>query len=252
MQIDWITVSAQIVNFLVLVYLLQHFLYQPVVRAMDKREQRITNRLEDARQRESEAGEKIDAYEHKRQELESERKSTIEQYRKEAQEEKRRLLEEAREEVGETKRQWQQQAEREKREFLEALRGQAEQAVATIARKVLADLADADLEQKVVEAFVGRLAEVDEETRRTFAEPDGKLSISTAFELDERRREDLARAVKEHIGENLDVDFQVAPELVCGVRLGDDGHALDWNVADYMGQVTERMDRVIDNAVRQG
>ena len=37
MQIDWITVAAQIVNFLVLVWILQRLLYRPVTRAMARR-----------------------------------------------------------------------------------------------------------------------------------------------------------------------------------------------------------------------
>jgi len=252
MQIDWITVSAQIVNFLVLVYLLQHFLYQPVVRAMDRREQRISGRLEDAQQREADASEKIDAYEQKKTELENERQSMIEQYKQEAQEEKQRLMEEAREDVQHTKSQWQRQAEREKQEFLDGLRGQVEQAVAEVARKVLADLADAELEERVIETFVQRLKDMDDEIRRTFAEPDGKLCISTAFELDEARRERLTGAVNEQIGKDLAVDFELDPELVCGVRIADDGHAVDWNLADYVDQVAERMESAVESAARQG
>ena len=37
MLIDWFTVGAQIVNFLVLVGLLKYFLYEPILKAMDKR-----------------------------------------------------------------------------------------------------------------------------------------------------------------------------------------------------------------------
>ncbi len=48
MQIDWLTVIAQIVNFLILVWLLKRFLYQPVINAMDQREQRIAERLQKA------------------------------------------------------------------------------------------------------------------------------------------------------------------------------------------------------------
>ena len=45
MDVDWITVSAQIVNFLILVWLLKRFLYRPVLNAMNRREQRIHQRL---------------------------------------------------------------------------------------------------------------------------------------------------------------------------------------------------------------
>ena len=51
MLIDWFTVCAQIVNFLVLVALLKHFLYGPILRAMDAREQTIAGRLAEAQQK---------------------------------------------------------------------------------------------------------------------------------------------------------------------------------------------------------
>ena len=44
MQIDWLTVAAQIVNFLVLVWLLQRFLYKPITNAMHRREERILSK----------------------------------------------------------------------------------------------------------------------------------------------------------------------------------------------------------------
>ena len=48
MLIDWFTVVAQIVNFLVLVALLKHFLYGRLVEAIDAREKRIAARLAEA------------------------------------------------------------------------------------------------------------------------------------------------------------------------------------------------------------
>ena len=41
MTIDWITVAAQIANFLVLVWLLRRFLYRPILDGIDAREAEI-------------------------------------------------------------------------------------------------------------------------------------------------------------------------------------------------------------------
>jgi F-type H+-transporting ATPase subunit b len=38
MLIDWFTVAAQAINFLILVWLLKRFLYKPVLNAVDARE----------------------------------------------------------------------------------------------------------------------------------------------------------------------------------------------------------------------
>ena len=48
MLIDWFTVGAQALNFLVLVWLLKRFLYKPILNAVDAREKRIAAELADA------------------------------------------------------------------------------------------------------------------------------------------------------------------------------------------------------------
>ena len=48
MLIDWFTVLAQLVNFLILVWLLKRFLYRPILDAIDAREKRIAAELADA------------------------------------------------------------------------------------------------------------------------------------------------------------------------------------------------------------
>jgi len=54
-EVDWFTVGAQLLNFAILFALLARFLYRPIVDAIDEREARIRERLEEAEQRESEA-----------------------------------------------------------------------------------------------------------------------------------------------------------------------------------------------------
>ena len=45
MLIDWFTVGAQALNFLILVWLMKHFLYQPILHAIDAREKKIAAEL---------------------------------------------------------------------------------------------------------------------------------------------------------------------------------------------------------------
>ena len=48
MLIDWFTVGAQALNFIILVWLLKRFLYKPILNAVDAREKRIAAELADA------------------------------------------------------------------------------------------------------------------------------------------------------------------------------------------------------------
>ena len=48
MLIDWFTVAAQALNFLILVWLMKRFLYKPILNAIDAREKLIAKELADA------------------------------------------------------------------------------------------------------------------------------------------------------------------------------------------------------------
>ena len=48
MKIDWFTVIAQVINFLILVWLLKRFLYKPILNAIDEREKKIAAQIKDA------------------------------------------------------------------------------------------------------------------------------------------------------------------------------------------------------------
>ena len=56
MLINWFTVAAQIVNFLILVALLKRFLYGPIVAAMSAREGRIAAQLTEAQRKKAAGG----------------------------------------------------------------------------------------------------------------------------------------------------------------------------------------------------
>jgi len=66
MLLDWFTIGAQALNFLILVWLLKHFLYQPILHAIDAREKLIAKELADADAKKSEAQKERDAFQKKR------------------------------------------------------------------------------------------------------------------------------------------------------------------------------------------
>ncbi len=242
MEIDWITVSAQIVNFLILVGLLKHFLYQPIIRAMDAREQRITERLHEAQARETQADEKARLYQEKSEELERLRDEILSKAREEAEQQQKRMLDEARAEVGETREQWQRQANQEKEEFLGNLRRQTVETIQAIARKALSELADVELEERLVHIFLERLKSLDKEARQALSQTDEPVRILSAFELDSTLRGRLTRAVHEHLAEDIEVDYAYSPDLLCGIELTSGGRRLSWNLANFSEELSARIE----------
>jgi hypothetical protein len=84
MLIDWFTVGAQVINFLVLVWLLKRFLYRPILDAIDAREQRIAAELADADAKRAEAKQERETFQHKNEEFDEQRAALLAQATDEA------------------------------------------------------------------------------------------------------------------------------------------------------------------------
>src|ERR1700677_917919 len=99
MPIDWFTVVAQAINFLILVWLLKRFLYKPILHAIDEREKGIAGQLAEAEAKKAEAQKERDDFQHKNEAFDQERASLLKRAANEANAERQRLLDEARKDV---------------------------------------------------------------------------------------------------------------------------------------------------------
>ena len=96
MLINWFTVLAQIVNFLILVVLLKFLLYDRIIKAMDEREAKIRSRLNEAKAKAKEAEQEADTFRSKNQELEDMREAMLAQAKEDAEAHRKELTEQAR------------------------------------------------------------------------------------------------------------------------------------------------------------
>jgi len=252
MDIDWITVSAQIVNFLILVWLLKRFLYQPVIRAMDLREQRISDQLSDAQARERQADEAVAQYHEKTKMLELQRDEIMAEAHRHAAQQKKQLLDEAREEVAEAREHWHRQVQQEKAEFLDDLRCHISNATQKIARNALIDLADIELEKQIIQAFLNQLYSLDRESRQRLLNAIDNTSESvrviSTFVLEAATRRHITQMIHAHLKEGVAVEYEESPELLCGVVLSAGEQQLGWNLAGYLQQLSEQFEQTLVTA----
>ena len=96
MPIDWFTVVAQAINFLILVWLLKRFLYKPILHAIDEREKGIAAQLAEAEAKKAEAQKERDDFQHKNEAFDQARAALLEKAEDEAKVERQRLLDGAR------------------------------------------------------------------------------------------------------------------------------------------------------------
>lgn len=252
MLIDWFTVIAQIVNFLVLVFLLRYFLYGPIIRAMDAREARIAEDLEAAERKRKEAAEEIAAYQEKNRELEATRDKWLNEAKEEAETRRKELTKKARQEVNEAKERWYAALEQEKEAFLQALRQRVGRESYAILQRALADLADEELDKQIIAVFERRLNELDEEARReigdALAEESEEIVIHSAHDLPEEMRQRLVEAAASlHTDSNnqLPINFQTNPDLIGGLEMRAAGYKIAWSLADYLESLEESVNEAL-------
>ncbi len=122
MLIDWFTVAAQAVNFLILAWLLKRFLYGPIITAMQDRRKRLADELNNAREAREKANRQTEELSRMRETLERESQSMLAEARKTADERREHWLSEARAEVQERSKAWAEALEREQATIAEHLR----------------------------------------------------------------------------------------------------------------------------------
>ncbi|MEX0449241.1 F0F1 ATP synthase subunit delta [Spiribacter sp. 221] len=252
MAIDWVTVAAQVVNFLILVFLLKRFLYNPVIRVMDRREQRISDRLERARVREEEAESRAEEYEQAQQALAAERDRRLEAARQEAEESRQRLIDEARAEVAERRQQWRDALSSDQERVEHALHRQVVESVTDIARRVLDDLAGESLEARVVERFLERLENDDDVSRddlESLLDENSRLLVRSRFELGEPARKRLAEVLENRLGRVPELRVETDDSLICGIAVEGEGQRIGWSIDAYMDMVDRQLGNLLERTV---
>src|SRR5271168_198154 len=161
MLIDWFTVGAQALNFIVLVWLLKRFLYKPILNAVDAREKRIAAELADADAKMAEAQRERDEFLHKNEEFDQQRTSLLSKATDDANAERQRLLDDARKAADALSAKRGEAMRSDANNLNQAIRRRTQQEVFAIARKALSDLATANLEERMCDVFIGRLRTMD-------------------------------------------------------------------------------------------
>jgi F-type H+-transporting ATPase subunit b len=236
--IDWFTVGAQVVNFLVLVWLLHRFLYGPITRAMRERQERIDATVDDARRLQDEAVAERERLRDEHARFAAERDERTRRLHEEIDDQRRSQLERVRREVDDLRTRWHEAVDREREGFLLELRTRAGEQVVAAVRRALRELADVSLEERTVLRFVDRIGEADDDQRRLLASAaasDGdRVVVRSAFAVPDGLEKRLEDAVGELLGGVGEVRFEVAPELIGGVELRAGGHALSWTFDEYL------------------
>jgi F-type H+-transporting ATPase subunit b len=249
MPIDWFTVVAQAINFLLLVWLLKRFLYKPILHAIDEREKGIAAQLAEAEATKAEAQKERDDFQHKNEALDQARAGLLKKAEDEAKAERQRLLDGARKDADALRAKRQDALRDEQLNLGKEIARWTQKQVFAVSRKTLADLATASLEERMVEVFVQRLSALTgaakEELAATLKASTQPARVRSAFDLPPAQRKAIESAVNKTFGAEAHVQFETAPELVSGIELSTNGQKVAWSIADYLATLEKSVGELL-------
>ena len=256
MLIDWFTVGAQSLNFVILVWLMKRFLYQPILNAIDAREKSIADELTRADTMSQQAKQEKISYESKNLDFDHQREQLIAEATKAANSERQRLLEVARKtaEALETK---QQKALQNKMQALhDTIRQAVQKQLFAMAKNALRDLAAVDIESQIVAVFTQQLRDInnDQKSALQAALKATQLTVLSSNVLSPDQQSSIATALDELLdkkepGKNNQLLFEQSTDLIGGIELQANGFKIGWSIAEYLHTLESSLAEQIDKHI---
>ena len=250
MLIDWFTVGAQALNFLILVWLLKHFLYQPILNAIDAREKGIAAQLADATTKKAEAQKEHAEFDGKNKAFDEQRSALLSKAADEAKTEREHLIDGARKDADALRATQAAALQNDQKRLGTEIVRLTKEEVFGITRKTLTDLATVSLEERMGEVFTRRLRELDPKAKGSLgaalkAGSEAAILRST-FALPADQKAAIQNALNETFSAQIRVKFETGPDAVCGIELSAGGQKVAWSIADYLKALDQKVGALLD------
>jgi F-type H+-transporting ATPase subunit b len=236
------TFLFEVLNFVVLAFVLHRLLYRPLREAIDRRRQEETSARCAAEKARAEAAEMRRRLQDSEARMEQERQQVLRQAQAQAEEARCQLLAEADREARRRRQEAEAGLQRQHAEALDALRGELTRLAVDFAERLLREACDASLHRQLALRLAPALEAVPQEERARLArqwQPEDGVTLETAAELDCSTQEKLSAAAAALVGQAVRPTVVVRPELLAGVRLRLGGRVWDATVGSRLAEARE-------------
>lgn len=238
MELNWSTLLLEIINFLILVWILKHFLYRPVLAVIAKRRAGIEEELRQAQQREDEAQALKAQYKDRMTDWEQERQTARDALADELEQERARQLQQLHKELEQEREKARVTEQRRRNEAIRETEHQALLHSTTFANRLLSQAAGPELHQRLLELLLQDLATLSEEQlnaiKSSWGEPPQRIDIASAFALSDDQQQRLQQAISNATGLDVPLHYAQQSDLIAGLQITIGAWVLQLNVRDEL------------------
>jgi len=243
LELNWSTFLLEIINFLVLVWILKRFLYRPILSALEERRKKIEHSLNEATNQHTQAialeqqyKERLDTWEHEKlqlretlqQEIQNERTKKLEQLQTELECEREKAAVIDQHQQAEVLRQYQQKAHEQGARFT---------------TKLLNAVASKELESHLFNLLIKTFDDMDEDRRLSLLDAcktsSDSISVTSAYTLSERQRQQLEQKICTVQEQTVSFKYLEDEKLLAGLRIIVGAWVLRINLQDELNGFVE-------------
>ena len=234
MEFDWTTFALEVLNFLVLVWLLKRFFYRPVLAVIEARRAETAKTIADAEAVRREAEGLKSECQARLAGMAQERTAAKAGLDEEIAAERARRLAAVETEANADRQRRQMLEAREKSEHEAALEREAVTIAARFASRFLDRLAGPELEAKLVELALSELNALAPETLDALRDPGASIKVVSAYPLEEAQRAAFTQALGRLAGRAIAPEFSDDALLKAGVCIMAGAWVLMANLRDEL------------------
>lgn len=244
MEFSWTTFIFELINFLVLVWILKRLFYRPILELIAKRKKTIEDTVRHAEELREQAKQFEQKYQSRLEEWEKEKESWRKKFEKELAEEKEKRQQALEESLKKTQEKFEAQ---QKKLFLEQSRKNEQKALELAGRfgtRLFRRFASYELEHKICNLFFEDLSKLSLEKIKQVQkaldhESDQSLMVETAFPLDDNQKQEMKSKLQKTLGLSSQIQFNQNPELLAGIALSAGSFLLEANLKSELNFFTQ-------------
>ena len=247
LNINLSTILLQMANFFILVFILYRFLFNPLKKAMQKREEQVTSAMDEAAKAKQEAEKVRQEYEQKSDNIDADIAARKNEARIVIEQTRQQMLSEVQEKVEHLRHQAEESMDSLRAEAIQQHKKEIADLVAQFAREMMTDLMNPQIHKLYQEEFLEKIEGIDLSKFVEGASPNElqyiKAIMATQPDKDFQKR--LETVVKEKITIPFDLTSEIDDKLIAGGILRFENELIDGSLG---GQINKLKKQYQENA----
>jgi F-type H+-transporting ATPase subunit b len=249
MEIDLITLIAQILNFLVLLWVLKKLLYKPLLTAMANRKKDIIKAIEDAEKKQKEAMGLKEENEKMLEDIREQKNELLKKAEEEIEKEKEVMAQKLKDEQEITRAEFKELMEIEKQRFIKEVNKVVANKFAKFSKTVFSDLSNTDIEAQAVEVFLKKIKDLKkaeiEKINTSAKVNNGKITIATSHDLSKEVANKIKNSLKKIGVKYTTIKFEKDSEIILGVNLKADSYVIAWDLKEFLNSFKKELTKIL-------